>query len=175
MTKNQNLTPAIFLLFDEIDLEVSKLVVEWILKNNVEEKPHESITLVVNSEGGELSAAFSVIDFMNNSKIPIRTIGTGEVLSAGLMIFMNGESGFRTITPNTSILSHRLSAETSGKYHDIMSMQKEFAMLNERMITHYLKCTNLSREEIEKNLICGEDIYLSPTEALSFGICDSIG
>jgi len=172
VAKAINSTPPVFLLFDEIDSEVAKNVVEWIIKNNAEEKPHDSITLIVNSTGGGLSAAFAIIDCMNYSSIPVKTIGTGDIQSSGLMIFMSGVKGSRTIMPNTSIMSHHFCAETEGKFHDIMAIQKEYTMLHDKMIRLYMKCTSLTKKEIEKDLLCSHDVYLSLEEALAFGISD---
>lgn len=163
-----------YLLFDKINTDSAKEVVDWILQNNSAENPHPYLMLIIDSEGGDVNSAFGIIDMMNLSKIPVRTFGVGEIHSSALMIFIGGEKDSREITPNISILSHRFSAGTDGKYHDLQAMNKEFTMLHEKMVKHYMRCTGLSRNKVEKLLLPHEDIWLSPNEALNFGLCDKI-
>lgn len=174
--KKTNEVSSTYLLFHEIDIESAENVVEWILENNSldDSIKHKYLTLIINSEGGNLTSAFCIIDMMNLSNIPIKTLGTGEIMSAGLMIFMNGAKSHRVLTKNTSILSHGFSAGSQGKYHDLKAIQKEFTMVNDRMLNHYIKCTGLPKLKVEKHLLNSDDFYMSPSEALSYGICDEV-
>ena len=86
---------------NEVSNDTVRPICEWIFGNNFDTsdvRPNE-LTLVINSPGGSLHDAFALIDIMKGSQIPIRTIGLGLVASAGLLIFMAGEKGKRTLTP----------------------------------------------------------------------------
>jgi ATP-dependent Clp protease protease subunit len=127
---------------------------------------------MINSDGGSVSDAFALIDVINASTVPIRTVGLGSIASAGLLIFLAGHT--RTLTPNTSILSHQFSWGSSGKEHELFAVVKEFELTKQRMISHYKTCTNLSEDQIKEFLLPPHDVYLSAQEALKLGLCDHI-
>jgi ATP-dependent Clp protease protease subunit len=174
MAAKAQLPPQTFLAFDKIDIELSKDICDWVLENNLSKTKHKFLTLMINSEGGDLSAAFAIIDIMRSSQIPVRTIATGEILSAGVMIFMAGEKGYRLMTPNTSIMSHRFSAGFDGAYHELKEAAKDHEMSNTKMINHYVTCTGLSTKLVEKHLLPHHDAYLTVEDAVKFGIGDVI-
>jgi len=162
------------LLFGEIDSESARDICEWILRVNFEEDKPSLLNLVINSEGGNMSDAFAIIDVMKTSLIPIRTVGLGQVQSAGLMIFLAGSKGERILTPNTCIMSHQYSWGSSGKHHELVAVRKEFDMSFQRQLNHYMKCTGLDEKVVKKYLLPAEDIFLSATDALKYGICDRV-
>lgn len=174
LNEDSNSQQSFFLLMDEISLSSSKNVIEWILDANFTEERPDMLNLVVCSPGGDLNAAFAVVDIMRGSAVPIRTIGLGQIASAGLMIFIAGEKGQRILTPNTSILSHQYSWGAFGKEHELFAQIKEFDLTTKRMIAHYKKCTGLKDEQIREVLLPPQDIWLSAQEAKKYGICDDV-
>lgn len=164
----------VYLLFGDIDCETARDCVAWILNKNLQTDRCSMLNLFVCSQGGELNPAFAIIDIMNTSQIPVRTIGLGQIASAGLMIFMNGSPGERILTPYTSIMSHRFSGGSEGKFHELVAVQKEFELTNERMFEHYRRCTNLNDEQIEKYLLPSQDVYMDALTAYEHGLCDEV-
>lgn len=162
------------LLMEEINLQTCKPIIEWIIEANFAEQKPESLNLMICSPGGSLAAAFALIDVMRGSKIPIHTIGLGEIASAGLLIFIAGEKGKRVLTPNTSILSHQYSWGAFGKEHELFATVKEFDLTTKRMIAHYKKCTGLDEDIIREILLPPHDVWISPQDAKKYGICDLI-
>lgn len=166
---------GMMLLMGGIDDEAVKPVIEWILYENfVRKKKIKELLLMICSEGGDVTAAFALIDVMQSSKIPIKVVGLGEISSAGLLIFLAGQPGRRILTPNTSILSHQFSWESSGKVHELFATVKEFELTQKRMVDHYRICTKLDDDTIRKVLLPPQDVYLSADEALSYSICDHV-
>jgi ATP-dependent protease ClpP protease subunit len=92
---------------EEITLTSVKTAVEWIFEANFAEERPELLNLIITSPGGDLNAAFALIDTMRGSAIPIRTIGLGQIASAGLMIFIAGDKGHRLLTP--TLLSYLIN------------------------------------------------------------------
>ena len=111
---------------------------------------------------------------MKGSKVPIYTYGLGIIASCGLVAFMAGAKGKRIITPNTSILSHQFSWGSWGKAHELMASTKEYSNTTHRVIEHYKKCTGLDEKQIKKYLLPPEDVWLTPQEAVKYGIADEI-
>ena len=165
---------SFFLLMEEVTLNTCKQAVEWILEANFAEERPEMLNLIITSPGGDLNAAFALVDVMRGSSIPIRTVGLGQVASAGLMIFIAGTNGQRILTPNTSILSHQYSWGAFGKEHELFAQIKEFDLTTKRMVSHYKKCTGLKEEQIREYLLPPQDIWLSSTEAKKLGLCDDV-
>lgn len=166
---------GMMLLMGGIDDQAVKPVIEWILYENfVRKKKIKELLLMICSEGGDVTAAFALIDVMQSSKIPIKVVGLGEISSAGLLIFLAGQPGRRILTPNTSILSHQFSWESSGKVHELFATVKEFELTQQRMVDHYRICTKLDDDTIRKVLLPPQDVYLSADEALSYSICDHV-
>ena len=166
---------GMYVFMGEVDHESIKPIVEWVLHENfVKKKKRKELLLMVCSDGGDMAAAFALIDVMKSSVIPIKTVGLGTVASAGLMIFLAGSTGRRILTPNTSILSHQFSWGSDGKAHELFATMKEFELTQKRMIAHYVRCTNLSEDQIRKNLLPPHDVWLDAKEALKLNICDHI-
>jgi ATP-dependent Clp protease protease subunit len=113
-----------------------------------------------------------MVDIIKGSTIPVHTTGIGLVGSAALVIFLSGT--VRSLTPNTSILSHQFSWASEGKQHELFAAMKEFNLTKDRMFAHYKKCTGLKDIEIKKYLLPPEDVWLSAPEALKLNICDHV-
>ena len=165
---------SFFLMMEEISLSTVKSATEWILEANFTEERPEMLNLIITSPGGDLNAAFALIDVMRGSAIPVRTIGLGQIASAGLMIFIAGEKGQRILTPNTSILSHQYSWGAIGKEHELFAQIKEFDLTTRKVIEHYKKCTGLVDKKIREVLLPPQDVWLSPIEAKKLGLCDDV-
>lgn len=172
--KEESSQHSFYLLMEEISLASCKNVVEWIFEANFAEERPDLLNLIITSPGGDLNAAFAVIDTIRGSAVPVRTIGLGQIASAGLMIFIAGDKGKRILTPNTSILSHQYTWGAFGKEHELFATVKEFDLTTKKMISHYKKCTGLSEAKIREILLPPQDMWLSPQEAKKLGICDDI-
>lgn len=167
-------SPGICLLYGDVNSEIAQGISEWILSENLSENPPELLTLMINSPGGDLAAAFAIIEIMNGSRIPVRTIVLGEACSAGLLIAMSGAKGQRIVTPTCSIMSHHFSGGASGNFHELLNVEKEYRFTDKRIVEQYMRCTGLDEATIRAKLIPNSDVYLSPQEALDFNLFDSI-
>lgn len=163
------------LLMGPITDDTVKPVIEWIMHESVVRKKRQrELLLMICSEGGDMAAAFALIDVMRSSSVPIKTVGLGQIASAGLMVFIAGAPKRRVLTPNTSILSHQFAWGTSGKVHELFATMREFELTHQRMIDLYRECTGLNDDEIRRVLLPPQDVYLSAQEALAHGICDHV-
>lgn len=172
--ENNSAEHSFYLMMGNVDLDSVKAVVEWIFEANFADERPKMLNLIICSPGGDLNAAFALIDVIKGSAIPVRTIGLGQIASAGLMIFIAGNKGMRMLTPNTSILSHQYSWGAFGKEHELFATVKEFDLTTAKMIEHYKKCTGLAEKRIREVLLPPQDVWLSPQEAKKLGLCDDI-
>jgi ATP-dependent Clp protease protease subunit len=165
---------GVHMLMGEVNEETCAYAMDWILRENFSpnRKPH--LTLMICSPGGNLATCFGLIDVMLGSQIPVHTVGVGQIASCGLLLFITGARGNRTLTPNTSILSHQYSWGSYGKEHELVAQVKEFNLTGKRMLEHYKHCTGLSEANIRKYLLPPEDMYLSAEEAKRLRMCDKV-
>jgi len=176
--KNSMIDSSIYLLMEGINSKTCADAIKWIINANLANEnaryPDKHLTLIINSPGGAVHACFALIDIMNASRLPVHTIGLGMIASCGLLLCMNGAKKHRTITPNTSILSHQYSWGSRGKEHELYAVVKEFELSTERLINHYKKCTGLSETRIKKILLPPQDVWLSAEEAKKYKIIDKV-
>lgn len=166
---------GLYVYMGEVDVDRTRSAIEWILYENfVAKRRPKELLLMICSNGGDISSAFALIDVIRSSRIPIKTVGLGQISSAGLLIFLAGAKGRRVLTPNTSILSHQFSWGSDGKAHELFATVKEFELTQRRMVDHYRACTGLSDAVIKQSLLPPHDVYLTAEEALALNVCDVI-
>lgn len=165
---------GIHLLNGELDYDTAHAVITWIIESGLRRRRAAHLTLVINSHGGDLNCGFAIIDVMRGSALAVHTVGLGQISSCGLMVFLAGATGHRTLTPNTSIMSHQWTGGSYGKAHELLSAKKEFDLTTARVIEHYRRCTKLKIDIIKQKLLPPHDVFLTADEALNLNICDQI-
>lgn len=166
--------PPVILLYGEITDELVAEASNVIISAHYIKRRPEKITILLNSEGGLLHSAFSLIEVITSSKIPIEITALGQCVSAGVLIFMSGTKGMRFITPTCTVMSHSFSTEIQGNHFDLQSVQKELEYTHARMVNHYITHTNQTKVTIETHLIGTQDRWLTPQDVVKFGIADEV-
>ena len=165
---------GIILLSGEIDDIMAERVCQNIIGFNLRGDVSQ-IHLVINSPGGLCPAGFAIIDMMEWSRVPVHTSGIGMVGSMALMVFMAGTKGRRVISSKTSILSHRYSSTSKGNHSQLLASRREQDLEHERIVEHFLSHSCVKcREVLEQYLLRDVDTWLSPEEAIQFGLADQI-
>jgi ATP-dependent Clp endopeptidase proteolytic subunit ClpP len=172
--QNHLASNGVYVLMEEITMESCRNCLTWIMNHNLAETRLPQLTLIINSPGGDVHAAFALIDTMKASTIPIKTVGLGLIASCGFLLFIAGKKGSRILTPNTAILSHQYSWGSAGKEHELYARVKEFELSTNRMIEHYKKCIGMSEKQIREILLPPQDVWLSAKEAKRLKICDKV-
>jgi ATP-dependent Clp protease protease subunit len=168
------LNSHVHFLTGEIEEENIENAIKWIVYENlICGNSPKTLTMYINSNGGDLNSAFALIDVMKQSKCPIRVIGLGSICSAAFMIFSSGTKGERYIANNTSIMCHQYSDGMEGKHHDIKSRFKELELTNTRMIEVLKENTGLETRTIKSKLLCPTDVWLTAEELIELGIADN--
>lgn len=167
-------TNGIHYLTGEINQFNTTPLIQWIISENTNPTPKEYLTLYINSIGGDLYDSFAVIDMMKSSKIPIRTIGLGSLMSAAFMIFVSGERGSRSLAKNTSIMCHQFSTSYEGKEHDIKASERETRFVKQKMLDIIKNSTDMDERTIKRKLLPPSDVWLSAQECLELGVADQV-
>ena len=128
------------------------------------------IKIYIDSNGGNLTACFTIIDAITMSKTPVWTINIGKAYSAGFFIFITGHKRFAY--PNSSFLFHEGSTgiyQDANKFKNYADFYKQ-QLEQLRAIT--LKHTQIEPEEYDKHV--KDDWWFDVNEALKYGVTDKI-
>ena len=136
------------------------------------ENPNKEISFYINSPGGLVTSGLGIYDTMQYINSPVSTLCIGQASSMGSFLLSAGEKGKRYSLPNSRIMVHQPSAGFQGQATDIQIHAKEILSLKTRLNEIYSKHTGKSVNEIAKAL--ERDNFMTPSEAKSFGLIDSV-
>ena len=128
------------------------------------------IKIYIDSNGGSLTACFTIIDAITMSKTPVWTINIGKADSAGFFILITGHKRFAY--PNSSFLFHEGSTgiyQDANKFKNYADFYKQ-QLEQLRAIT--LEHTQIEPEEYDKHV--KDDWWFDVNEALKYGVTDKI-
>lgn len=107
------------------------------------------IKIFINSDGGSVSAVFTIIDLVRMSHVPVITIGLGKCYSSGGLLLMAGHQ--RLLLPHCTVLIHdgqSGSFGNIGKMLDNLEFTKE---LEVKIKNYILERTSISEKDYDKN------------------------
>ena len=136
------------------------------------ENPDKEISLYINSPGGVVTDGLAIYDTMQFIQSPVSTLCFGQAASMGSFLLAAGEKGKRFALPNSRIMVHQPSAGFKGQATDIEIHAKEVLAMKTNLNKLYSKHTGQAVEAVEEAL--ERDNFMSPDEALKFGIIDEI-
>src|SRR5690606_35825177 len=104
---------------------------------------------------------------------PVNTYCMGIAASMGSFLLAAGTKGKRFALPNSRIMLHQPSMSfAQGTAADIEIQAKEILYLRERLNQIYAEKTGQPVERINEDL--DRDRFMSPQEALEYGLIDSV-
>ena len=163
-----------YMMFDGVDNYSMQGLNEFILKANFVYQDDQPVTIFLNSPGGDVYSGFGTIDLMECSRIKIQTVTVGIVASMAALIFTAGTPGMRVMSKNSFIMTHQFSMFFEGKYHEMIAQREHVDDLQQRFIQHFLRHSKMTESEIKDIILRDSDTYISPKEALKWGLCDKI-
>jgi len=166
------LNKGIIYFTGEINHESMQILAEKLIKLDLNLNFRDSVTLEINSPGGNVAACFGVLDIIDNMRLNVNTVGLGEVCSCGLLLFLAGKHRF--ITKNTVLLSHQYFWGAVGKHHELEGARKEQDLCYMRMVRYYKERTSLSEKTIKEKLLPPTDVWLTTKEATKYNIATAV-
>lgn len=161
-------------LFGPVDEDSMREAVSFVLKANMLFKKEKEITLFLNTTGGNCYDGFSLIDVIDVSRIPVKTVGLGNIMSMGVLLLCAGNKGSRIMTKNTQVMTHQFYGGTEGKFHELVSAYKAELYLERQFIEHFLRHTKMTEKQIKDVMFSPSDRWLSPSECKKLGIVDHV-
>lgn len=165
------LKERIIFLTGEVYDEMASLICAQLLFLEAE-NPKKDICLYINSPGGVVSSALSILDTMNYICCDVMTVCIGQACSAGSLLLTAGTKGKRVALPNARIMIHQPSGGAQGKASDIVIQANEIVKLRQNLNKIYADCTGQEISVIETAM--DRDHFMSVEEAREFGLIDEI-
>ena len=137
------------------------------------DNPQKDIYLYINSPGGELNSALAIYDTMQYVKPDVVTVCVGSAASAAAVLLAAGAKGKRYALPNAVIMLHQLGVEgLGGRTTDLQVYTRFLSKLQDRLNKILALHTGQPLEKIERDT--QTDFYMTPEEAIKYGVIDSI-
>ena len=165
------LKERIIFLTGGINEQVSSIVSAQLLFLE-SQAPDKDIFMYINSPGGLVTAGLAMYDTMQFIKCDISTLVIGQACSAGSLLAMAGTKGKRYALKNSRIMIHQPSGGASGQATDILIHAEEITKIKKKLNQMYADHTGQPIEKI--NDAMERDKFMSPDEALEFGLIDKI-
>ena len=136
------------------------------------ENPSKDISLYINSPGGIVTSGLAIYDTIKYIRPDVSTVCVGQAASMGSLLLSCGAEGKRYALPNSRIMMHQPSGGAQGQASDIEIQAREIISLRERLNKIYVEHTGQKLSVIEEAV--DRDRFMSPTEALEFGLIDEV-
>ena len=136
------------------------------------EDPKKDISMYINSPGGVVTSALSILDTMRYINCDVSPRCRGQACSAGSLLLSSGTKGKRYVLPNARVMIHQPSGGAQGQATDIEIHAREILNLRERLNKIYADNTGQDIETINKAM--ERDRFMSAEDALEFGLVDKV-
>lgn len=111
--------------FDEEEVEKFRKSME-----EAQNTGQEVIPVLIDSYGGYVYSLLAMIDIIDQSPIPVATIGLGKMMSCGSVLLTCGEEGMRYATPSSTVMIHDVASWNQGKVEEIKANAAQTDKLN---------------------------------------------
>jgi ATP-dependent Clp protease, protease subunit len=165
------LRERIVFLGQEVDDGIANLVIAQLLFLEGED-PEKDISLYVNSPGGSGYAGMAIYDAMQHVRPDVRTICCGIGMSAAAMILSAGAPGKRFALPHAKMMIHQGTAGFRGAPTDIQIAAREIAETTRQMAEVIALHSSRSVDQVLEDI--DRDLFMTPAEAIEYGLIDSV-
>jgi ATP-dependent Clp protease protease subunit len=137
------------------------------------ENPDKEIFMYINSPGGVVTSGLAMYDTMQYIRPKVSTVCTGQAASMGSLLLTAGAEGMRFALPNARVMVHQPLGGYQGQATDIEIHARETVAIRDRLYNIYVKHTGKTYDEVKEAL--ERDNFMSPEQALEFGLIDKVG
>ena len=134
--------------------------------------PDKDIQIYINSPGGSVTAGLAIYDTMQQIAPDVVTICFGVAASMGAFLLSGGTKGKRLALPNSRIMIHQPLGGAQGQAVEIEIQAKEILFLKKTLNSLLAEHTGQPLEKINEDT--ERDYFLSPSEAVEYGLIDKV-
>lgn len=161
----------IIMLTGEVNDDMASVICSELLYLESQD-PDKDISIYINSPGGSVTAGMAIYDTMQFIKPDVSTLCMGMAASMGAFLLAGGTKGKRFALPNSEVMIHQPSAGTQGQITDMSIHLTHLQSIKDRM--NRILSENTCKPLDEVINATERDNFMSPEEALSFGLIDKI-
>ena len=130
------------------------------------------ILVSINSPGGDVFAAFEIYNMLKERSGVTGVRVMGMAASAASLICMAADAGALTMCPASMMMIHKPAVSGGGNADAMRQNAQVLDQIEDIMVEIYMQRATCSESDLRAML--AEERYLSPSEALSLGLCDAI-
>ncbi len=134
--------------------------------------PDKDIFLYINSPGGSVYDGLGIFDTMQHVKPDIHTVCVGLAASMGAFLLCAGAKGKRSSLLHSRIMIHQPLGGARGQASDIRIQADEILFIKDKLNQELSDRTGQPIQRIREDT--DRDFYMSPTEAVEYGIIDNV-
>ena len=129
------------------------------------------LELSINSQGGSVFTALSIVSILGTHKAPITIRVNGLAASAATII--TSTPGAKVVMPVGSMMMiHRVSSVAMGSADEIHRQADATQKIEDQIVDLYMRKTGKAEREIRDAM--SEDNWMSAEEAKAFGLADEV-
>lgn len=145
------------------------------LSNKIRElvKDNTEIVLKVNSGGGSVSEAVAIYNILKNSDLKVTAIVEGIAASAMSFILMACDTV--VMGKATRLMTHKVSGRVWGSAQNLRDAADNMDSWEGDLYGMYAQKTGLTEDQVKSTFfIEGKDVWISPKDAIRYGLADEI-
>lgn len=157
---------------------VTRVTTERVLRQieKLMDKDQNGITLFVSSTGGPTGTAVSFYDTVHQVlRASLTTIGSGDVDSSGILIFLTGDT--RYVTKHTTLLFHTAGRRFGAERYTTREMEAMLAEDKLKDEQYADLVAQRSRGQLSKEGVLSmmeKNTVLTPDELVTLGLADGV-
>ena len=181
LIQDQKKKNRVLVLGEDVTQDSVREIIRSIYELNMEDEQAEAlfteyerqpIHLILNTYGGSVYDGLGLIGAMDISRTPVVVTCIGSAMSMGLLILASGD--FRRIHAYSTAMYHQISSLSYDKLEGLKKDIQEIERLEKIFDSVLLKKTKLKEEDLLKHKHSKSEWYITPKEALKYGIVDEI-
>lgn len=137
-----------------------------------EKNLRKPVHLILSSYGGECYTGWGLLDYLDIYDAPIYTYSLGKTFSMAFQILLKGDKRFAYA--NSMMMYHQGSSGLYGKTQDVKEDFQEMERQEIQFENMTMALTNIPQEKIDEVREKKINWYITPDEALRYGIIDEI-
>lgn len=135
------------------------------LLKQLKELDANSITVHINSYGGEVSQGLAIYNTLKDSKMKVTTVCDGFACSAASVVFMAGDE--RIIKEASLLMIHNAWTYARGDYNELKKQAEDLEKITQASVNAYKSKVNISEEKIKE--LMDKETWITAEEAVEYG------
>ena len=130
----------------------------------------DTISVHINSYGGEVAEGLAIYNALRRHKAKVRTVCDGFACSAASVVFMAGDE--RVMSNASLLMIHNAWMLAMGDQNDLRKNADDLEVINAATIQAYLNHVNISEDKLREMM--DVETWISAADALEMGFATAV-